>query len=290
MKGEAGGRVMVEAVESCTAWACGDGLRLHVHRWLPDRPKALVLVAHGVLEHGGRYAELARRLSQANLAVWIPDCRGHGRSGGSRVWVDRFDRYVDDFLGVLAEARGNHPGLPVFLIGHSMGGLVATRACLAKGTVAKGLVLSAPAVSVAENLFPWLRKLAAWASRLLPRLRLARLGSAMLSRDPQVLADFRNDPLVYHGRIPTRTGAEILRVSSEVRRAAAQVGLPVLILQGTADAVVSTDEVRRFYDDLSSGDKTLRLYPGLYHDLPREPERQTIHGELAAWIVQRCGN
>lgn len=279
----------VEAAESCVEWTSRDGVRLHVHRWLPPGDvRALVVVAHGVLEHGGRYAELAQRLNRSNLAVWIPDCRGHGRSQGSRVWVDRFDRYVDDLLGVLAEARKIHPGLPAFLVGHSMGGLVAARACLAQGTDAAGLVLSAPAVSVAADLFPWLRRLAAWASRIVPRLRLARMGSAMLTRDPRVLAEFRDDPLVYHGRIPSRTGAEILRASGEVRRAAAKVRLPVLILQGTADAVVSSEEVQRFYDELSSGDKTLRLYPGLYHDLPREPERQTILAELAAWIERRC--
>jgi alpha-beta hydrolase superfamily lysophospholipase len=281
---------MVAGAESCIEWTCGDGLRLHVRRWQPPgRARALVVVAHGFVEHGGRYAELAQRLNLSHMAVWIPDCRGHGRSQGSRIWVDRFDRYVDDFLGVVGEARREHPGLPVFFVGHSMGGLVATLASLTEGACANGLILSAPAVGLAKGLFPWLRRLAGWASRLLPRLRLARMGSAMLTRDPRVLAEFRNDPLVYHGRIPSRTGAEILRACGEARRAAARVRLPVLILQGTADAVVSAAEVQRFYDELSSGDKTLRLYPGLYHDLPREPERQTLLAELAAWIEQRCG-
>lgn len=270
-------------------WSCGDGLRLYVRRWLPPgKPRALLVLAHGFAEHGGRYAELAQWLNRSNIIVWIPDCRGHGRSQGSRVWVDHFDRYVSDFLGVVAEARREHPGLPVFLAGHSMGGAVATLASLSEAPGTDGLILSAPAVGLAKDLFPWLRRLAAWASRLLPRLRLARMGSAMLTRDPRVLAEFRDDPLVYHGRIPSRTGAEILRASGEVRRAAAKVRLPVLILQGTADAVVSSEEVQRFYDELSSGDKTLRLYPGLYHDLPREPERQTILAELAAWIERRC--
>ncbi len=152
------------------------------------------------------------------------------------------------------------------------------------------LDLGVPAVGLAKDLFPLVEKTGLWASRLLPCSDWALDGLGDAHADlARVLAEFRDDPLVYHGRIPSRTGAEILRASGEVRRAAAKVRLPVLILQGTADAVVSSEEVQRFYDELSSGDKTLRLYPGLYHDLPREPERQTILTELAAWIERRCG-
>ena len=177
---------------------------------------------------------------------------------------------------------------PVFFFGHSMGGLIALRAGLASADPVAGLILSAPALGVDEDLFPWLRKLALIGSRWFPRLRIARLGSSMLSRDPEVVADFRADPLVFHGRIPTRTGAEVFRMSDETAGRAEELTLPLLILQGTGDAVVSPGASEAFYRQAASGDKTLRLYPGLYHDLPREPEKQEILAEIAAWITGRC--
>lgn len=269
----------------CTA---ADGLRLNVRRWESEETaKALLVVIHGIVEHSGRYAEMAYALNRASIAVWAPDLRGHGQSSGDRVWVDRFDRYAEDLARVAAEARDCHPGLPLFLFGHSMGAMVALRCLSVLPETPKGAILSAPPISVAENVFPWLRKLAAFGSRWFPKLRLVRMGTS-LSRDPEVVAQFRNDPLVFHGRIPTRTGAEILRVADHMRRSASEVTIPLLILQGTADALVSPEATEAFYHAAGSGDKTLRLYPDLYHDLPREPENEEIYQEIIHWIRGRC--
>ncbi len=266
-----------------------DGVRLYVRRWSGEVPaKALAVVVHGIVEHSGRYAEMAASLNRAGIVVWAPDTRGHGRSSGSRVWVDRFDRYVDDLAIVLAEARAAYPDLPLFLFGHSMGSMIALSSASAATEPPAGLIISAPPFGVADGLFPWLRKVAAFGSRWFPWLRLVRMGSSKLSRDAAVVAQFRADPLVFHGRIPTRTGAEVLRVSEEVRQRASKVTLPVLVLQGTADAVVSPQATEAFYQAAGSGDKTLRLYPGLYHDLPREPEKAEICAEIANWVLQRC--
>ena len=275
-----------DSVFPCTA---ADGVRLHVRRWVSEgATKALAVVVHGIVEHGGRYAEMAGSLRRAGITVWAPDARGHGRSSGSRVWVDRFDRYMEDLSIVVDEARATDPDLPLFLIGHSMGALIVLRAALTMSNIPAGLILSAPPISVSESLFPWLRRLAVFGSRWFPRLRLARMGSSMLSRDSEVIAQFRADPLVFHGRIPARTGAEILRISEEICQRASDVTLPMLILQGTADAVVSAQATESFYQAAGSGDKTLRLYPGLYHDLPREPEKEEICTEMINWILGRC--
>ncbi len=270
----------------CTA---ADGTQLVVRRWPSEGPsKALAIVVHGIVEHSGRYAEMAAALNRAGIAVWAPDTRGHGLSSGPRIWVERFDRYAEDLSIVVAEARAAHPGLPLFLLGHSMGTLIVLCAWPMLAEKPAGIILSAPPLSLATGLFPWLQKVAAFGSRWLPRLRLVRLGSSRLSRDAEVVAQFRADPLVFHGRIPTRTGGEILRVSEEVRRRAADVTLPLLVLQGTADAVVAAQATEEFYRAAGSGDKTLRVYPGLYHDLPREPEKKEICREIAHWILARC--
>ncbi len=278
-----------ESAESAIQCTTDDGVDLHVRRWSSAGPaKALAIIVHGIVEHSGRYAGMAGELSQAGVSVWAPDARGHGRSSGSRVWVDRFDRYAEDLSVVVAEAQVAHPDIPLFLFGHSMGAMIVLRTASLLETMPAGTILSAPPISVADGLFPWLQNLAAFGSRWFPRLRLARMGGARLSRDPEVVADFRADPLVFHGRIPTRTGAEVLRIGEEVRQQACQLTLPLLLLQGTGDAVVSAPATEEFYEAVGSDDKTLRLYPGLYHDLPREPEKEEICAEVANWIVQRC--
>ena len=189
---------------------------------------------------------------------------------------------------ILADARATHPNLPIFLFGHSMGGLIALQPRFAAADGPVGLILSAPALHVADEFIPFLRKLAAFGSRWFPWARLARVGCSTMSRDPLVVADYRRDPLVYHGRIPTRTGAEIIRVGEETRRRAANINASMLVLQGTADAVVLCRATESFYQAVGSGDKTLRLYPGLYHDIPREPEKEEICTEIANWILARC--
>ena len=303
-------------LESTFERVTDDGIRLHVYRWMPEPSpgasdasdlsssraatsechspasapslRALVLVVHGILEHAGRYAEMAGLLNRVGIAVWGLDLRGHGRSSGSRVWASHFDRYLDDVSLVLSEARAAHPDLPVFLFGHSMGGLIVLQPRFAGSAPPVGLIASAPAIHVADEFIPWLRKLAAFGSRWFPWARLARMGSSSMSRDEDVIADYRSDPLVHHGRIPTRTGAEIIRVGDETRQGAANIRLPLLVLQGTADAVVLAEATEKLFQGTGSGDKTLRLYPGLYHDLPREPEKEEVCAEIANWILARC--
>ena len=227
-------------------------------------------------------------LNRAGIAVWALDLRGHGRSSGSRVWTNHFDRYLDDVSLVLDEARTAFPHLPVFLFGHSMGGLIVLQPRLTQTHPPTGLIVSAPSIHVADEFIPWLRKLAAFGSRWFPWARLARMGCSSMSRDKAVVDDYRTDPLVHHGRIPTRTGAEIIRVGEETRRQADRIELPLLILQGTADAVVLCEATEALYQAVGSGDKTLRLYPGLYHDLPREPEKEEVFAEITSWILARC--
>ena len=265
-----------------------DGVCLRGRRWETKEPaSAVAVMAHGIVEHSGRYAELAESLNRAGIAVWAADTRGHGRSDGDRIWVEHFDRYAKDLVLVTQAARQSHPELPMFLLGHSMGTLIVLRTVPLLSETPAGVILSAPPIEVAATLFPWMKKLAALGSRWFPRLRLVRLGSSRLSRDPEVVRQFRADPLVFHNRIPTRTGAEVLRVSEVVRGQASQFTLPLLILQGTEDVVVSPAATEAFYQAAGSSDKTLNLFPDAYHDLPREPEKDEIAAEIAAWIGAR---
>ena len=247
-----------------------------------------MVIIHGICEHGGRYARLAEALCQAGYAVFVPDLRGHGRSQGDRLAIRRFDDYLDDLELFLDVARQQVSG-PLYLLGHSMGGAIVARLATIRAPRIDGLVLSAPAIRVAGNLFPLLRRLAWLASRLIPRISLLRLGESRLSRDPAVVADFRSDPLVYHGKFPVRTGAEILDAGQQLQAAADRLQLPLLILHGTGDFVTDPGGSKLFHSRASSTDKTLLLYPRLYHDLFHEPEHPKITADLLAWLAERVG-
>ena len=265
-----------------------DGLRLHLSRWMPEVPaKATVVLVHGFTEHSGRYADLAERLNRHGYAVCAPDLRGHGRSEGERILVMAFDQYLDDFERVLACARQREPGWPLFLYGHSMGGAIVALWAIAGQPGVRGLVLSAPPARMGDHVFPVLRRLAGIFGRLFPRLRVVRLGTGMLSRDPAVVEDFRSDPLVYHGRLPCRTGAEILRAAERLRQTAGAIRLPLLILHGTEDSLTDPAGSQELYDRAASPDKKLKLYQGLYHDLVHEPEKEEVMADLVGWVERR---
>ena len=304
-------------------FAARDGLSLYEQSWLPEGPaRAVVVLVHGINEHSGRYARLAGDLNQRGFAVYAMDLRGHGRSDGDRVAIRSFDQYLDDLRLLLSRVAAREPGKPLFLFGHSMGGTIAALLAIAQATESElkpqglaahprspaaelrclaadgtsacgcmdqrprlqGLILSAPAVVIAGNVFPILRRLASLFSVLWPTLRLTRMGCRFISRDPAVVEAFRNDPLVFHGRFPVRSGAEILRAAKLVQNGAAALRLPLLILHGGGDYVTDPSGSRRLHERAASTDKTLHIYPGLYHEVFSEPERDQVLADLLAWL------
>lgn len=265
-----------------------DGLRMFENVWRPEADsKAVAVLVHGFTEHGGRYAHVAEALTRQGFPVYALDLRGHGRSEGDRIWVQSFDGYLDDVELYLDRVRRREPGKPVFLIGHSMGGAILALLAIERNLDAAGLVLSAPALRVADGVFPLLRRLAAIVARIFPRWRLVRMGSSKLSRDPDNIARFRADPFVFHGSIPVRTGAEIFDAMRRIEAGAAAIRLPFLLMQGTGDAVVDASAARELHDAATSPDKTLKLYDGLYHDLFGEPEREQVLADVRAWLAAR---
>jgi len=274
--------------ESENRFAAFDGLELYQRCWLPPgEPSGVVVLVHGFTDHSGRYASIAGQLNRLGYAVYAMDLRGHGRSAGDRAFVRSFDEYLADVELYLDRVRAQQPGKPLFLFGYSMGGaIVALLAIFGRAEVG-GLILCAPALAAGQQVFPWLRHLAPLCSLLFPRLRLVRLGTSVLSRDPQTVADFNKDPLVFHGRFPVRTGAEMLRAMEQIRREMEKVTLPLLILHGTGDAAADPQGSRDLHARAASTDKTLRLYDGLYHDLLNEPEKEQVRGDLFAWLRER---
>ena len=256
--------------------------------WLPERGAASgrVLIAHGYAEHGGRYRHVAERLTADGLAVVIPDHRGHGRSEGRPVSVLRFDDYVEDLHRIRLEAERDAGEAPTVLLGHSMGGLIAAVYALRHPAGLRGLALSAPLV-VTGRVSPVTLALGRALARVTPELGIVRVPFTKVSRDPAVVAAYRRDPLIHRRRIRARLGAEMLRAMAEVAVGLPGVTMPVLVMQGSADSLVDPGAAAYVHSRVGSADRTIRIYPGLYHEVFNEPERERVLDDLVGWVKAR---
>lgn len=255
--------------------------------WLPaDRARAIVVIVHGLHEHSARYAHVGTRLAGAGFAVYAADHRGHGRSDGRRANIERMTLIVNDLGSFARFCGGRHPGLPVFMVGHSLGGLIALQYATEPETPLDGLVLSGPLVEVTVGS-ALQRRLADVLSALAPDLRVAALNAEKkISRDPRVVRSYREDPLVYRGRIKARTGAEILATMEGLPARLPLLSVPLLILQGTDDRICAPTGATMVNDRVSSPDKTVRRYQDLYHEVFNEPERDEVLTDLVRWLEQ----
>jgi alpha-beta hydrolase superfamily lysophospholipase len=255
------------------------------HReWLPEGdPRGSVVVAHGINEHSGRYDHLAERLVRDGWLVAALDHRGHGLSGGRRAAVERFDDWVTDLdtyiRGVLATAPR-----PLFLLGHSLGGLIATVYALDHEDALDGLILSSPSVLRPAGTSPSAIRAGRLLSRVAANLPVVSLRLDAVSRDPAVVRAYMEDPLVHKGKLRARTGAEILDAIGRVQRDMGRLHLPLLAMQGTLDRLVDPGAARWVDGHTGSADHTLRTYDGLYHEVFNEPERETVLDDLVSWL------
>jgi acylglycerol lipase len=265
------------------------GIHIYGRAWLPDDPPlAAVIIAHGAAEHCGRYEHVASRLNSGRFAVYAMDHRGHGRSGGRRANIGRFDWLIADLHTLIGRARQAYPGLPIFLVGHSMGGAIAFGYALAHPRQITALALSAPALSMGDLVPSWQVRLIQLLSTIAPNLGVLTLPAAAVSRDPAVVKAYEEDPLVYRGAAPARTLTEMAGAMRGFVQHAAELQMPVLIQHGTGDTLVPLVGNRRIYERMGSVDKTLRVYEGLYHEIFNEPEREQVLDDLVAWLAKHC--
>jgi alpha-beta hydrolase superfamily lysophospholipase len=269
------------------AGSAGAGAKLHWQAWLPEGAmRAVVVLAHGYAEHLGRYAEFAAQLNTAGIGVYAVDHWGHGKSDGIYGFVPAFNVYTDGVDALLAEVEQRHPDVSRFLVGHSMGGPIAVLHLLSHQSSYAGMILSGPAIKPAEEpskLLVWVSRL---LSRFLPKMGVLALDAAGVSRDPAVVAAYLADPLVYTGKMSARLAAEMFDAMAAVRARAAEITLPVLLLHGEADSLTAPEGSRFLNQHVSSPDKELKLYPGLYHEIFNEPERDSVIGDVTTWIAK----
>jgi len=265
------------------SFAGGGGTKIVYDLYEPDgESKGLILVAHGVAEHAGRYRHVADLLVGLGLRVAIPDHRGHGRSGGKRLLA----RDLSEFTGDLETLRTLEvvDGRPTYLLGHSMGGCIALDYALDHQSSLAALILSAPAVLPGDDINPVLIKVAKVIGKLVPGLPGQKLSSASISRDPAVVKAYDEDPLVFRGALGAGIGGAMLRAMDTFPSRLPSLKLPLLVLSGTEDKLVNPDGARLVDRLAGSSDKTLKMYDGLYHEVFNEPEKEQVLGELRTWL------
>lgn len=267
-----------------------DGITLFRHVLMPrSAPRAIIVMAHGMLEHGGRHLDWAEiMVSQHQVALVLPDARGHGRSGGRPAWIERFDNFVSDYVQSLNDAANGFPNVPIYAMGFSMGGAIASLTALSENRPAlAGLILAAPAIRFRGPWFGTLYRVASFLDHLMPNLGVARPGFNALSRDKELVRDYMQDPLVFHGKLRLHFATEILRAMKRIQRNAARLNEPLLVLQGTQDRVVTPEGADELVRMAESNDKTLHHYEGFYHALLHEPERDQVLQDLSRWLNER---
>ncbi|BBX64570.1 lysophospholipase [Mycobacterium saskatchewanense] len=264
------------------------GVRIVYDVWTPEAPvRGVVVLSHGLGEHARRYDHVAQRFAEAGLATYALDHRGHGRSGGKRVLVRDISEYTADFDMLVGVATREHPGLPCIVLGHSMGGGIVFAYGVERPDNYDMMVLSGPAVAAQDQI----SRLKALAARVLgavvPGLPVEDLDVNAISRDPAVVSAYNEDPLVYHGKVPTGIGRALLQVGETMPQRAPALTAPLLVVHGSDDRLIPVAGSRRLVDCVGSTDVELKVYPGLYHEVFNEPERDQVLGDVVGWITRR---
>lgn len=254
---------------------------------MPPTPRRAIALVHGFAEHSGRYDHVGAWFSTRDCAVHAYDQRGHGRSDGERGHVDAFSRLLDDLESFLDVVRAEHPEAPLYVLGHSMGGLVVTALLAERKPDVVGAIVTGPPLALGPGVSRTKLRFARLLRRLSPTLRMsAGIRSGDLSRDPEVVKAYDEDPLVFQ-QASAALGAEMLDTIARTAGAALQVRAPMLLLHGEADRLCPPHGTRTFHGQLRGAGHRLRVYPRLRHEILNEPEQEQVFEDALAWIEER---
>jgi acylglycerol lipase len=269
------------------------GYSLYRQEWLPDgKPKGIVQIVHGISEHSGRYLHVVDRVVPEGFAAYADDHHGHGKSEGQRCFIGKWDDFVEDERLLKEDFLGRHPecrNLPRFLLGHSMGSLIAFSYIVKYGNDFTGLVLSGFGTRNGSNVSPLLKALAGILSMLLPRFTLnPKLGDGRVTNDEEETEKARNDPLMAANIITARLARELMAAQEKVRSLAPSLKLPLLAQSGSIDTFMLGRE--EFDGIFTMKDKTIKIYKDLCHEVYNEipKEREKVLNDLAGWLVSHA--
>ncbi|MBN2470693.1 MAG: lysophospholipase [Anaerolineae bacterium] len=266
----------------------GDGVALFTQQWLPEgAPVAGVLLVHGVAEHSGRYQHVAEFLTGRAYGVYTLDLRGHGKSPGLRAYVDSYTLYLDDLKSYLDAIRADQPGLPIFILGHSMGGLIALAFTARYQDQLAGMITSGAPVNLAETTAPALVLVARVLDRVLPKAKLVALDAADMSHDPAIRESYDTDPLNYRGKLTVRQGMVLTRLAEAAQAGLPGIRIPCLCMHGAQDVVADPTALDMIEGHLGAPDRTFKRYAGMFHEIFNELEKQTVLEDVGRWLDAR---
>ncbi len=262
------------------------GLKIFTRSWQPEgEPRGVVVIVPGFNSHSGQYLRVGQQFSAKGLAAYAIDLRGRGRSEGERYYVEKIEDYTDDVATLVRSAKSENPGLPVFLLGHSAGGVVSCIYTLDHQSEIDGLICESFAydLPVPDIVLSFLKGL----SYITRHTHVFTLHNEIFSRDPQVVEAMNNDPLIMGESQPVQTAKVMIDAASRLNKEFPLIKLPVLILHGTEDKATNPSGSQFFYETAGSTDKTLKLYEGHYHDLLNDIDKEVVMADITNWIDAR---
>jgi len=267
-----------------------DGFKLYEQCWMPEDvagADAILVIVHGLAEHSGRYAHLGQFFAGQGFVVGAFDHRAHGKSDGEDTVIKSIDDCADDVEVFVARMRERVPGKPVFVLGHSLGGLITTTYVLKNKPDVHGILLSGAALMISDEISPLLIKLSGILAKIAPKMKTITLDGTAVSRDPEVVKKYDADSLNYRGGIPASTAGAMNAAIQFAQAHFADFKLPVRVMFGTEDRLADPKGSKTLYETASSEDKTLKPYEGLYHEIFNEPEQETVMAECLGWMRAR---
>ncbi len=265
------------------------GTEIFFQSWCVESPKAALVIAHGVGEHSGRYENIIHELDGKKISIYALDQRGHGRSGGKRGHIDSFKDYVDDLKLFVDIVQEENDSLPLILLGHSMGGVVACKYALAHSEDLNGLILSSPGLTPSQEVPGWKKTLVMFLSSYLPRTGFPiGLDPKYLSHDLDVVEAYENDRFV-HSQITARWATEFTKSGQECLNRALELRMPLLVFHGKEDKIVDYRATEKIFQNASSLNKELYIFNGLYHETMNEVENKKVIQIISRWIIKIAG-
>lgn len=273
----------------CQIIQCSDN-GIYYRQWSVSQPKAIILLVHGMGEHCQRYNRIAKVLNNAGYTVCSMDLPHHGRSDGKKGHVDSFEQFQQAVLGLYQRIQQDYASKPLFLLGHSMGGLISARFLIDNQDKFDGAILSGPAIEFPELPSKWQITLITAISKIFPSAGIIPVDASLVSRDPDVVNAYEKDPLINSNKLSAKLLVEFLSTMNDVKQRARVIELPVMMMHGTADKLTAPAGSQWLHDNIQSQDKTLRLYEGLFHEIFNEPEAEKIYQEVVEWLDDRISN
>ena len=276
---------MAQAQHGEDRFSSAGRLSIFYRWWRPETPRGVVAIVHGFNSHSGHYGWVAEQFVASGMAVYALDLRGRGKSDGERFYVDRFSDYVVDVVNLVGLAKLREPGLPVFLLGHSAGGVVSCIYALEHqvelaGLICESFAYEVPAADFALAVFKGL-------SHVAPHAHVLKLKNEDFSRDAKWVQVMNADPLIAHEIQPTQTLAEMVRADARLRSEFPKITVPLMVIHGTEDRATKPAGSRRLFDRAGSSDKTLKLYDGYFHDPLHDLGKHIVMADIVSWVSAR---